>query len=174
MVWRLLVGERGLQFLLPLTVGGEGVTAQQLARGVEAQQIRRQLVDGLADSSARPRPLLRAEARQPRRVVRARVVAADAVDLLDRHVEAILACVAQLQVVALLLAHVAAHDAGEARDPVVGMHHEVARRDVGEEARPMRGAPPQRAALADEAEQLAVRRERQLAPGCRDAPAAGQ
>ncbi len=163
LVGGLDVGERGLELLLPGGVGREGVALGDLARGVELQQLPRQLLHGAADARLRPRPLLRAEARERRAVLARADVAADAVDLLRRDEEAVAVGVLQLEVLALLAADALACEAGEAGDAVLDVDDELARHEVGEKRLAGGAAAGRRAALLAEAEDLGVGEEREAA-----------
>ena len=102
------------------------MAAQELARRVEPQQVGGDLADGLAHARSRAGPLLRAESGEARDVVGGRDVTRDAIDLLDRDVEPVVAVVVELEIVALLAADLATHDAGEAGNAVLRVYDEVA------------------------------------------------
>ena len=174
LIRRLLVGERGLQLVLPLRIRAKGVARHQLPCRVQPREVRRDDGHRLAHTSPRPRPLLRAEPRQSRRALRGADVARDTIHLGGGDVEPVLAGIAQLQVVALLVVDLPPHDAGEAGDAVIRVHDEVAGLHLGEEARAVRGALTQPPPLLDEAEQLAIRRQRDDAVRRRDAPSFGK
>ena len=101
-------------------------------------------------------------------------VAGDLVDLLDGDVDAIVAGIAELEVVAILVADRTADDAAEARDAVIGVDDEVAGLDLREELGAVGGATAEVAALLDEAEQLAVGGELDDPGGGGDGPALGE
>ena len=101
LVGRLLVGEGGLQLLLPGRVRSEGVAARVGTGAVELQELARQVGDGPLDARLGPLPLPAAKAAQDGLL--AAGIAADAVDLLDGHPHPVGAREVQLQEVALLV-----------------------------------------------------------------------
>src|SRR5690606_13717352 len=111
--------------------------------------------DGLANAGTRPAPLLRPQSRESRRRVGRADELRDTVHLVDGHVEAVVAGVAELEVVAVLVADGPPHDAREPRDAVLGVDDEVAGLHLREEARAMARALAQRPALLHEAKELA-------------------
>ena len=154
LVDRLLVRERRLHLGLPRRVGRERVAPRVGARGVQREQLLGQVVDRLADPLLGAQPLGPAEPRQ-RRALAARV-AADPADLLDRHEDPVAAGERQLEVVAILAGAAAPEHLLVARDAVVDVDDEVARRQALEDV--ARDDPPERPrpADADGPEQLAI------------------
>src|SRR5581483_6241765 len=126
------------------------------------------------DARLRPRPLLRAEARQGRAVLAGADVAAHAVDLVRRHVQPVAVGVLQLEVFVYLVADLLAHEPGEARDAVLDVHDELARRQLREEAIARDAAAWRRPPLLAEAEHLGVGEQRQAAAFLTDGPAVRQ
>ena len=144
--------------------GGKAWPSRDLARGVQLQQLLRQVLHGAAHARLRARPLLRPEARQRRPMLARADVAADAVDLLRRHEEAVAVGVVQLQELALVAADVLAHEAGEPRDAVLDVDDVLARRSrSARNASRDAAAARRRAALLAEAEDLGVSEQRQPA-----------
>ena len=83
LVERLLVREARLHLVLPRRVGGVGVAAGGGPGGVELEQLLGQVVDGALDPLLRPDPVGPAEPAELGAL--AARVAADPLDLLDRH-----------------------------------------------------------------------------------------
>ena len=140
---------------------------------VQVDQLARQRLGGAPGAELHLLPLLAAELRK-RRVGRVGPdVAADLVELVARHEDAVAAAVLELEVVARHTAHGLGVEPGEARDPVVLVYDRVARTEVGERgdrarpgagpAAPPLGAPaPQQPVLGQDCE-LEARREEPLA-----------
>ena len=156
LVGRLDVRERRFELLLPGRVRREGVAVEDLARGVEVEQLPRHVGHGAANAVARARPLAGAEAGEVGVVVAGPDVARDAVRLLDGHEEPVALGVGELQKLALHALDVAHDHAGEARDAVLEVDDVVARRQVGDEVGAVGRGLAQRPPLLDEAEDLGV------------------
>ena len=132
LVGRLAVGEAGLELELPLAVGGERVAGAPLALGVEVDQLAGERLGGAARLQLHLLPLLAAELRERRVAGVGAHVAADLVELVARHEDAVAVAVLELEVVARHAADGLGLEAGEERDAVVLVDHRRAGPKVGE------------------------------------------
>ena len=123
---RGVVGERRLHVELLWRVGRAGKPRHAAASGVEVYQVEGELLCRGPRLRGGARPVGGVQPREPRVLAVRAYVAADAVYLLERHVELVAAGVFQQEVVALLAADFLAHDFGEQRHAVRGVHHVVA------------------------------------------------
>ena len=159
LVGGLAVGEGALEHQLPLAVGREGVAAASPALGVEVEQLPRQLARGAAGARLDALPARRAQRRELRRLAPGADVAGDLGQLVGGREDAVVAPVAQLQVVAGDPGDGLRLEAGEAGDPVVLVDDVVAHPQVGEgrqatarRGRSGRPAPVHQAAEGDHRE----------------------
>ncbi len=112
----------------------ERVPAAPAALGVEAEQLARQLLRGAPRARLHRLPARAPELAQ-RRVLAARAhIARDLRQLVGGHEHAVIALVFEIQVVARDIRDGARLKAREARHPVVLVHHDVARAQLGEGA----------------------------------------
>ena len=118
LVGGLAVGEGRLHRDLPLAVGREGVAAAGAALGVEVEQLAGQRAGGAAGPRLHVLPALAAERRE-RRLAAGADVAAQLRQLVGGDVDAVLALVFEVEVVAGDAADLAGLEAGEAGDAVV-------------------------------------------------------
>ena len=172
LIGRLLVREGALEVDLPVGVLRKPVPGATAALGVQVDQLAGERLRRPPGAQLHLLPLLAAELRE-RRVRRVGSdVAADLVELVARHEDPVAAAVLELQVVPRDPADRLRLEAREAGDPVVLVHHGVARAEVGERrnrrgarARPrraaLRPAPPEQAVLGEDG-QLQGRREESL------------
>ena len=127
LVRRQLVRKARLHVRLRRRVRSKRVPLHRGAPGVQVNQVKRELLGRAPGLPRRARPVRRVQARQARaRPVRPHV-ARDAVHLLQRHKQLVLAGVLQQKVVALASGHLLPHDGAKQRDAVRGVHHVVAR-----------------------------------------------
>jgi hypothetical protein len=110
----------------------ERVAGAPLALGVEGDQLARQRLRGAAGTQLLLLPLLAAELGQLRVARVGAHVAADLVELVARHEDAVAVAELELEVVARGTAHRLGLEAGEQRDAVVLVHHGRPRAQVGE------------------------------------------
>ena len=162
LVGRLAVGEAGLELELPLAVGGERVAGAPLALGVEVDQLAGERLGSAARLQLHLLPLLAAELRERRVAGVGAHVAADLVELVARHEDAVAVAVLELEVVARHAAHGLGLEAGEQSDAVVLVHHRGAGAEVGERCdRP----GPARALDPAATQQAVLGQHRELQPG---------
>ena len=131
LVGGLAVGERGLHRHLPLAVGTESVAPAGAALGVEVEQLAGQGARGLARSRLHVLPALAAQRREGR-IAAGADVAAQLRQLVGGDVDAVLALVLEVEVVAGDAADLARLEAGEAGDAVVLVDDVVADPQVAE------------------------------------------
>ena len=127
LVGRELVAEARLHLLLDRRVGREGKPRDRGAARVEVHEVEGELLRGLARLVRGPTPVRGVEAREARAAPVRAHVAREAVDLLERHEELVLAGILQQEVVALAPRDLLAHDGREERDAVRRVDHVVAR-----------------------------------------------
>src|SRR6185503_363331 len=138
LVRRLGVRERVLHLDLPRCVTAERVRMHRLARGVELQELARDVLDRLLRLPLRRGPLTSAERRERGR--RATDVAGHAVDALGRQRDDVGAGEPQLEVLANDTGDLLRGEPLEPRDAVLLVHDVIARLQVREE-RADRDAP---------------------------------
>ena len=146
LVGGLAVGEGGLHRDLPLAVGREGVALAGAALGVEVEQLAGEGAGGSARARLHVLPALAAERRE-RRFAAGADVAAQLRQLVGGDVDAVLALVFEVEVVAGDAADLAGLEAGEAGDAVVLVDDVVADPQFAEgeaAAAGARGAAPRR------------------------------
>ena len=95
----------------------------RLAARIQVEQFRRHVADLLGGAPARPRPLVGAELVQRRALGRGAGVAADEVQLLHRHVDAVAVLVLEHQELPGLAADLHRHESLVAPDAVFLVHH---------------------------------------------------
>ena len=167
LVGRLGPRERVLEVALPVAVGLERVAAAAAALGVQVEQLAGQLAGRAPRAGLHRLPRLAAELGQRRRRAAGADVAADLGELVDRHVDLVVAGELEVEVVARDAGHGLGVEAGEARDAVVLVDDEVAAAQVGERAqraaarragRALGAAAAQQPVLGDHRELRARRR----------------
>ena len=133
LVVRLVVLEAGLEIALPLAVGGEGVACGLTAAGVELDELLRHLFGGLFDLGAGALPLGAAQlCKLHLFLVAGGGVAAQQIELSDRHIQHVGAGILDLQVIFYRALHLETLDARIHADAVALVNHIVAGLDVRE------------------------------------------
>ena len=133
LVLGFLVRERALHLLLPRAVRAVNIPLDQLAFGVELEQVVGDLGDGALGALLDGLPVRRAQAVDRRRDVARSHVAAEAIGLVHGHVELVSARVGDEQVFARDAAQFHVGESLELADAVLDVHDKVAGLDVGEE-----------------------------------------
>ena len=133
LVVRLVVLEAGLEIALPLAVGGEGVACGLTAAGVELDELLGHLFGGLFDFGAGALPLGAAQlCKLHLFLVAGGGVAAQQIELSDRHIQHVGAGILDLQVIFYRTLHLETLDARIHADAVALVNHIVAGLDVRE------------------------------------------
>ena len=147
LVGRLGERERVLKLPLPVAVDRERIALSPLALRVQVQELSRQLLRGAPGTRLDRVPARAAELRE-RRVSAARAdVAADLRELIDRHEHAVRARVLEVQIVARDSRNGLRIEPGEARDPMILVHDDVAGAQIGEA--PQHASPALRAPVGN-------------------------
>src|SRR5208283_343714 len=134
LVWRLVVGEALLELALPVAVGLERVPAAPPTLGVQRQQLAGELLRGSPRARLHRLPARSAEFAQGRVRRAGANVTGQLRQLVHWRVDAIIALVFEIQVVARHPGDGARLEAGEARDAVVFVHDDVAGAQLAERA----------------------------------------
>ncbi len=163
---------RRLQLLLPGGVGSERDARPRLALRVDLEQVFGHVLHDLPCAAARARPVAAAEAVQ-RGLLLAAQVLLYAIQVLDRHEQAVGFGVLELEVLAVRAVGVDQPHAAEARDAVVDVNDQLARGELQRELpRQLFGAgagrgSPSRRGPAHPAEELCVGEQVEPDPGLR-------
>lgn len=150
------------------------MAGQHLPRGVQGEEVPGQHLHRLPDPPLRPLPVAAAQPRQPRLVVGRAHVAAHAVDLIGGDEQLIALRVVELQVLPLMLVNRHPDQPDEAGDAVVGVHHVVARGELGQERLAVDPLAGRTTALLGETEDLGVRDQGQVYAVLAQAPSRRQ
>ena len=135
LIGRGIVGERLLELGLPGRVGREGVTARDLALGVQLDQPVGDLLQVLRDARLGAGPVGAAHLGEARRGAFGRCELRDLVHLVHRHQHAVRAGVLEVEVVAPRAQDRLGAQAEILADAVHGVHHVVADLQVGQRDR---------------------------------------
>ncbi len=130
LIRRQLVGERGLELLLPVRVGTEGMAGDGLARRIELEQLFGHVAHGLLDPALGPFPGGAAETIQRRPA--AAGVLLHQVEALDRDEQLVVAVIAQLEELVRRVADADLLQADELADAVVDVDDEIADLEIAE------------------------------------------
>ncbi len=146
LVGRLLVGEGGFQLALPRRVGAERPAAARLPDGVAPEQLLGHLLNRLPRFRLGPQPLGSAQAGDERRAAFLGGVALHHAQLIDRNEEPVGAGVVDLDALGVLAVERDPLESAVDADPMVQVHHVLARLERHEIAD--RGARGRHAASA--------------------------
>ena len=132
LIVRLRVAEVILKFTLPLAVRREGKARQTLPLGVERNELLRHVLGGAFGACPSLCPFRAPHFRQLYRLFLARArIFRHHIKLSRRHIQAVRARVAQLNVVLFKPVHLHFHNSGKSTDTVIFMHDIIADREVG-------------------------------------------
>ena len=126
LVGRVLVEERRLQLVLHVPVGRVGKAFLLLARGVETDQVARNLLDFVLRALFEPLPCTRTKAGDGRFRTLAAFVLGDTVQVVDGHKHVRTVAVVQFDHLLRLAVHRRGDESAELGDTVVGVDHVIA------------------------------------------------